>query len=183
MLSFDYYRKCARNGSFCLYHPGYNRLSSQIYKVPQSTKGIIAIMIGTNDFFFDSPLGSTEEALSTPITELNDEHTFANAFRYNLVELRKRAPEATIIVIQPLPSNDINNAYDHYDESNLFVIRDIEREICHSMNIPIVESQEVFGFDRDNGDWSFFFNDFCHPNNNGYMRIAECLYGVFLQYF
>ncbi len=182
MMSFDYYRKCAQNGSFCLYHPGYNRLSNQIDRVPKSTRGFITIMIGTNDFFYDSPLGSANEALLTPESELNDTRTFANAFRYCLLKIRKKAPESRIIVILPLPTNDAGNVNGHYDESNLSIIRDIQRDICKSMGIPVVESQLVFGFSRDRGNWYHYFTDFCHPNDAGYRRIADCMYEFMQQY-
>lgn len=180
--SFQYYKNLAQNGAFCMHHPGFKQLSSQVSQVPNNTKGFILIMIGTNDFFHDSPLGSVEEALSSSYNNLNDEYSFANSFRYCMIKLKNRAPEAKIFVMQPLPSNDVGNINGHYDETNLFAIRDIERKICQSMNIPIIESQDVFGFDRDNGNWNYYFKDFCHPNDNGYELIACCMWEIIRNY-
>ena len=181
IASFPSFSKLAISGAFCLYHEGYGRLSAEIDNVPANTTGIVTIMIGTNDFFTDSPLGDAETALAAAYNTLDDTTTFANAFRYCLEKLRRKAPNAVIIVMQPLPSFDAGNVHGHLDETNLFAIRDIERTICNAMGIPIVETQYEFGLSRYTDNWNYFFNDFCHPNDVGYQRIAHCMLGKFIE--
>ena len=154
----------------------------EIDSVPANTTGIVTIMIGTNDFFYDSPLGDAAAALAASYADLDDTTTFANAFRYCLEKLKRKAPNAVIVVMQPLPSFDAGNVYGHLDETGLFAIRDIERTICNAMGIPIVESQYIFGLSRYTDNWNIFFSDFCHPNDVGYQRIAYCMLGKFIEF-
>ena len=181
LVELNNFSNIAISGSFCVYHEGSGRLSTQVTSVPQDINGIVTIMIGTNDFFYDSPLGNVNTTLAKAYSELTDTDNFADAFRYNLETLKRKCPDAIIICMTPLPSNDVGNTHGHLDETNLNAIRQIEKDICGAMGIPIVDTAKEFGMTRYVADWSHFFTDFCHPNDAGYDRIAHCMLGKFIE--
>ena len=182
LAGFSNFTKLAANGAFCMYHPNYARLSTQIASVPSNYAGIITIMIGTNDFMQDSPLGDSSVTMSKAYGALTDTDNFADSFRYNLETLKRKCPDAIILCITPLPSRDAGNEHGHWDETNLFAIRQIERDICNAMGIPIIESAKEFGLSRYVYDWYHFYSDFLHPNDLGYERIAHCMLGKFIEF-
>lgn len=182
LADFSNFTKLAANGAFCMYHPNYARLSTQVNSVPSNYDGIITIMIGTNDFMQDSPLGDSSVTMGKSYVNLTDTDNFADSFRYNLETLKRKCPDAIILCITPLPSRDAGDEHGHWDETNLFAIRQIERDICNAMGIPIIESAKEFGLSRYVYDWKHFYSDFLHPNDLGYKRIAHCMLGKFIEF-
>lgn len=169
------YSKLAVSGSTCMHHEGSTagRLSSQVAQIPNNTTGLITVMIGVNDVAIINTLGSVADALAANYADLDDETTFANAFRYNIETIKRNSPDANLVVLIPLrckPLGQWPNATDEHLEE----YREVERGICKALSVPYIDTDEECGISLLY-NWSTFMADGFHPNSTGQERIAKFL--------
>lgn len=177
-IQFRSYRKLAANGTVTMKQEGLGALSSQIKNLPVVGNPIILVMIGTNDINRTHEKGNVNAALAMQYEDLSETVSFAEAFRYNLETIKRRLPNAEIIVMMPL-SPQLE------DESDAESYRDIERTICKALSIPVFEVRNECGISKycnygfaqvaedEIENAVVFMADALHPNNAGYERIAN----------
>ena len=177
-IQFRSYRKLAANGTVTMKQEGLGALSSQIKNLPVVGNPIILVMIGTNDINKAHTKGDANSVLAMQYEDLSETVSFAEAFRYNLETIKRRLPNAEIIVMMPLSPQP-------EDESDAESYRDIERTICKALSIPVFEVRNECGISKycnygfaqvaedEIENATVFMADALHPNNAGYERIAN----------
>lgn len=177
-IQFRSYRKLAVNGTTTVQQDGLSRLYQQINSLPVNGNPIILIMIGTNDINRSHTKGDATVTLNKAFEELNDTDNFADAYRYNLETIIRRLPNADVIAMTPVSPQPKEEAV---TES----YREIEREICKALSIPIWEVRNECGItkycnygysqvvEEEIENAKVFMADTLHPNNAGYERIAN----------
>ena len=170
-------QKRATNGSYI-----YSHMRSQIEGISADTE-LVTIMMGTNDAHaFKNELTEGLEIGNVKLiigmeNDYPDDYTqssiYANGlsilgvFRWCLERLRRKLPNARIVVITPLPSSS-------RDETVLNTIIVGEASICHFLGIEVYmpTSSAMFDFTYIN----ILFADGLHPNDAGYKAIAGWVY-------
>lgn len=174
------YQKLAISGATCMKYQNAGRLSTEVASIPNNTTGLITVMIGVNDVAVENPVGTVADAMALDYSQLDDETTFANAFRYNMETIKRNSPNANLVCLIPLrckPLGQWSNATD----TNLEAYREVERGICKQLSIPYIETQEECGISLIY-NWNTFMADGFHPNETGQKRIAKFLTNKFEQY-
>jgi lysophospholipase L1-like esterase len=121
-------------------------------------------MIGINN----SPSGDVSAVLAKNYADLDVDSTFAEAFRYCLETLLRKAPMAKVLVILPLKSSG--------REAAAVPIRQMEREICEYFAVPYTEIYKTCGISPLT--FATLMPDGLHPNNPGNMKIERALWPV-----
>ena len=136
---------------------------------------IISIFGGTNDWFFDVPLGDT--------TIHNDTNNVAGAINYFIDLIKENSPESIIILITPLTRSRDQVGIEQSVEptNNLgFTTEDYRNKIIEVgvfRGVRILDLYQINGLTFDDIDnWG---GDGLHPNNTGQMRLGR-IYKSFL---
>jgi len=74
---------------------------NQINQIPENFEGLVSIMIGVNDHNTRQPLGEATTVLAKDYTALDRTASTAEAFRYGLETLLRKAPLCKVFVIVP----------------------------------------------------------------------------------
>jgi lysophospholipase L1-like esterase len=186
-IAFSAYSNLAISGGFCMYDSERptKYLLSEINSIPQLSDCIVPIMIGTNDFEHQHPLGDVNSVLSKTFDSLQDGVSFAESFRLCVETLKRKCPLATIICMTPLspqPGDNLTIPMESYKE--------VERTIAKAFAVPVIETSEVCGITyrcnyRDVENEPVFvtedevptshvcMSDRLHPTNLGYELIAR----------
>lgn len=162
------YISIARDGAKVTYSTGYG--GSQLTEIPKINKNatLITLLLGINDFQFNSPLGTCwraegKELIDIP-TRVEDCTDFSKAVVYMVYNLIKRCPKATIVWVLPLRKKGVrvNNNGD-YLEDFWKVIADV----CEYFSCPIIKIAKENTLLNPNNENSGAFSDGIHPNKLG----------------
>lgn len=170
-------QKRASNGNYI-----YNHMRKQIEGINTDTE-LVTIMMGTNDAYaFKEGLkeglviGDVKEIIGMT-NDYPDDYTQSSLyaeglnilgiFRWCLERLKRKLPNARIVVITPLPSST-------RDEVTLKTIIAGEAAICHFLGIEVYmpTSSAMFDFTYFNA----LLADKLHPNDAGYKAVAGWVY-------
>ena len=162
------YVSVANDGAKVTYSTTYG--GSQLSKIstisPKAT--LITILLGINDFQFNSPLGTCcrvegKELIDVP-TRIEDCTDFSKAVVYMVSNLIKRCPKATIVWILPLRKRGVRkNSNGDYLEDFWKVITDV----CEYFSCPIIKIAKESTLLNPNNENSGAFGDGVHPNKLG----------------
>jgi len=164
MFPFISTTKIAVSGATVVPTVGHAQLSDLVDDVPIDAN-LITVMIGVNDFIEERNVGDVYEVSTKDYSDLNQNNSFAEAFRYNLETLKNNFPLAKIIVITPIQSTI---GWDSTIPLKLYV--DVEIEIANFLSIPVIDAYSNSGV---YGEFSPYFDDTVHPNDSGYALIAK----------
>lgn len=162
------YISIARDGAKVTYSTGYG--GSQLTEIPKINKNatLITLLLGINDFQFNSPLGTCwraegKELIDIP-TRVEDCTDFSKAVIYMVSNLIKRCPKATIVWILPLRKRGVrtNNNGD-YLEDFWKVITDV----CEYFSCAVIKIAKESTLLNPNNENSGAFSDGVHPNKLG----------------
>lgn len=162
------YISIARDGAKVTYSTGYG--GSQLTEIPKINKNatLITLLLGINDFQFNSPLGTCwkaegKELIEIP-TRIEDCTDFSKAVVYMIANLIKRCPKATIVWVLPLRKRGVrtNNNGD-YLEDYWKVISDV----CEYYSCAVIKIAKESTLLNPNNENSGAFSDGVHPNKLG----------------
>ena len=162
------YISIARDGAKVTYSTGYG--GSQLTEIPKINKNatLITLLLGINDFQFNSPLGTCwraegKELIDIP-TRVEDCTDFSKAVVYMVYNLIKRCPKATIVWVLPLRKKGVrvNNNGD-YLEDFWKVIADV----CEYFSCAVIKIAKESTLLNPNNENSGAFGDGVHPNKLG----------------
>lgn len=167
------YVSVANDGAKVTYSTAYG--GSQLSKISTISPGatLITILLGINDFQFNSPLGTcwrvgTKELIDIP-TRIEDCTDFSKAVVYMVSNLIKRCPKATIVWILPLRKRGVRkNSNGDYLEDFWKVITDV----CEYFSCPIIKIAKESTLLNPNNENSGAFGDGIHPNKLGNLIIS-----------
>ena len=162
------YISVASDGAKVTYSTGYG--GSQLSKIstisPKAT--LVTILLGINDFQFNSPLGSCwrvegKELIDIP-TRIEDCTDFSKAVVYMVSNLIKRCPKATIAWVLPLRKRGVRkNSNGDYLEDYWKVILDV----CEYFSCAVIKIAKESTLLNPNNENSGAFGDGVHPNKLG----------------
>jgi len=155
--------KSAASGATVMPVVGRPKLSDLVTAAPVGTN-LITVMIGVNDWDLDNPIGNTTDVLLKDYAALNENNSFAEAFRYNLETLKINFPTAKIIVITPIKA-----FFPWQGSAQLRLYIDTEIEVANYLSIPVINAYDNSGI---YGTSPYMF-DSLHPNDSGYQLIAN----------
>lgn len=134
----------------------------RIDKIPNDTE-LITVMGGSNDW-----------SVGTPIGEISDKtnETFFGAYQIMLDKIKKRIPDAQIIILLP-PFRD--------QEGDMIIkgqkledFRDATVEIAEEYDYPVINTMDA-GINQSN--YTEYLMDVVHPNEAGGDKIADVVIG------
>jgi len=114
---------------------GNDGLILQINQVPDNFKGLVTVMIGTNDCWQRKTVGDANTTLSKSFGILTLVDNFSDAFRRCMETLVRKAPEARIVCMTPAPTN----------LADIEQYREVERIICKWLSIPLYDIYNEIG--------------------------------------
>ncbi|MDR2951580.1 MAG: SGNH/GDSL hydrolase family protein [Prevotella sp.] len=114
---------------------GDDGLILQINQIPTDFKGLVTIMIGTNDCWQRRTVGDANTTLSKAFDSLTLTDNFSDAYRKCMETLVRKVPEARIVCMTPAPTN----------LANIEQYREVERIICKWLSIPIYDVYNEIG--------------------------------------
>ena len=140
-------------------------LINQIVLVDPRTE-LITVMIGINDCILNKKIGNVNEELLMPNEDLNYSINFTQGLIYDLRELRKRVPNALIILVSP-PSITFTVKTDLSD----YILA--EKTIADALDIPFIDlSTSMYS----SNDMRLCNSDQIHPTDKGYQVIASFVF-------
>jgi lysophospholipase L1-like esterase len=139
---------------------------------------IVVVFGGTNDYGHgDAPLGKVHDDTVC---------TFCGACRYVFSHLKKRYPEAAVVVLTPLPRLNEENpggdaAYKPKPTAPLMQYVTALKDIAEEFHLPVLDLHETEDFHpEDPSEREKFMPDGLHPNDAGHLILAKRI-GTFLQ--
>ena len=116
-------------------------------------------MLGTNDFYQKTPMGTIED---------QEDVSFYGAINFCLNELEKQCPDSTIILMTPIcvngnNTNKIGITLDEYVNAVLAV--------AEKRQLLVMDMHNLTEADLTEG----FFNDVAHPNQYGQQVMGDVL--------
>ncbi|WP_139902972.1 SGNH/GDSL hydrolase family protein [Clostridium thermarum] len=134
---------------------------------------LIILWHGTNDWYWGAPLGDASS---------NDENTFYGAVRAVINKLRKLYPGANIVYLTPIFRYEIpdkcavkEEGYISKNSINLTLIDYYEAimELSVMLGFTTIDMRKLTNFHYYNAEK--YFEDYIHPNEVGYKRIADII--------
>lgn len=143
---------------------GRYKLSDEVAAIG-ATANLITVMIGVNDYNVNNYIGDVDSVLAKTYATLNQNLSFAEAFRYNMETIKLNHEYANIYVILPLQSTATGTI-------PLQRFRDVEIAICNYLSIPVIDAS------KSSELWTggTMFVDGTHPNDNGYKVLADYIF-------
>ncbi len=145
------------------------------YKEIRKDADFIVVFGGTNDYGFNTPLGSEDDRTDV---------SFYGALYEMLTGLKKDHPDAVIVFMTPLhrcefgglkydkQKNEAGHTLDHY-------IKAIKKR-CAELEIPVIDSNAVYGMNpSDEYVKNNYLTDGLHPNEEGHKILAERIASCF----
>lgn len=137
---------------------------------------VITLCFGTNDWYYGVELGT--------ITDTNTD-TYWGAFNTAISQIRNDNPYAEIIVLSPIWRTDVYNnggsgtAPYYKNKSGVTLAQYVEEieKMCSANSVRFVDLYSNSGIRPQTV--SLYTSDGLHPNQQGHIRIANLLSGVF----
>lgn len=148
-------------------------LSSQINNIPDDFEGLITLMIGTNDYNRGMTLGDATEALSKTYEDLNVNNSSAEAFRWAVETIIRKAPKAVFVNIPPIHTGV------HVTDS-IQALRNMQHAVCDYFAVPCADIYKSCKI----GPVTYpdYMSDGIHPNDKGHAGITRVLYPAVAMY-
>ncbi|PXV60172.1 lysophospholipase L1-like esterase [Dysgonomonas alginatilytica] len=145
---------------------GSNYLDSKVALVPAGFKGLITLMIGTNDAGNNLTLGDAAVTLTKDFANLSKSN-FADAFRWNLETLITKCPDAVIVVVLSIKFADAAH------DATLEKYREVQRIISNHFAVPCLEIYKTCKITFIT--FPTLMADNTHPNDAGHVEINRVL--------
>ena len=130
----------------------------------------VVVFGGTNDYDHgDAPLGCFGD---------KDEHSFYGALHILMQKLIERYPDKLIIFMTPLHRINDQNPETVYVPKGYYLSEYVDaiKKVADKYSIPVLDLYAISGINPCiEAQNKLFFADGVHPNDNGYMRIAQRL--------
>jgi len=148
-------------------------IGSQINNIPEGFAGLITLMIGTNDYNRGMVLGDVDEVLSKNYEDLSVNNSTAEAFRWAVETIIRKAPEAVFVNIPPIHTGV------HVKDS-IQGLRDMQHTICDYFAVPCADIYKSCKISPVM--YPDYMSDGIHPNDMGHAEIARVLYPAVKMY-
>ena len=145
------------------------------YKEIRKDADFIVVFGGTNDYGFNTPLGTEEDT---------SDISFYGALYEMLTGLRKEHPDAAIVFMTPLHRTGFSGVdYDRQRNDagySLYDYIDAIKIQCTKFEIPVIDTNTVYGLNPSDEDVkNKYLTDGLHPNEEGHRILAERIASCF----
>ena len=154
------------------------------YKNVANNSDIIFIFGGTNDFYYNKPLGEWYSLNGTTRTLNKDVSTFRGALAEICDGLITKFPTKQIVLMTPIHRFTFNNQQTDLqaNASGLYLDNYVEcvKEAGRIFGIPVIDlngESGLYPMNTENGNAFFNTTDKLHPNANGHLKIARVIQG------
>ena len=154
------------------------------YNNVASNSDIIFIFGGTNDFYYNKPLGEWYTLSGTTRTLNKDVSTFRGALAEICDGLITKFPTKQIILMTPIHRDRLNRQQTDLEanESGLYLDDYVEcvKEAGKIFGIPVIDlngESGLYPMNTENANAYFHADDKLHPNANGHLKIAKVIQG------
>ena len=154
------------------------------YNNVASDSDIIFIFGGTNDFYYNKPLGEWYTLSGTTRTLNKDMTTFRGALATICDGLITKFPTKQIILMTPIHRDRLRNQQTDLEAnaSGLYLDDYVEcvKEAGKIFGIPVIDlngESGLYPMNTENANAYFHADDKLHPNANGHLKIAKVIQG------
>lgn len=154
------------------------------YNNVASDSDIIFIFGGTNDFYYNKPLGEWYTLSGTTRTLNKDVSTFRGALAEICDGLITKFPTKQIILITPIHRDRLRNQQTDLEAnaSGLYLDDYVEcvKEAGKIFGIPVIDlngESGLYPMNTENANAYFHADDKLHPNANGHLKMARVIQG------
>ena len=154
------------------------------YNNVASDSDIIFIFGGTNDFYYNKPLGEWYSLDGTTRTLNKDVSTFRGALAEICDGLITKFPTKQIILMTPIHRDRLRNQQTDLEAnaSGLYLDNYVEcvKEAGKIFGIPVIDlngESGLYPMNIENANAYFHADDKLHPNANGHLKIAKVIQG------
>ena len=154
------------------------------YNNVASNSDIIFIFGGTNDFYYNKPLGEWYTLSGTTRTLNKDVSTFRGALADICDGLITKFPTKQIILMTPIHRDRLNSQQTDLEAnaSGLYLDDYVEcvKEAGRIFGIPVIDlngESGLYPMNTENANAYFHADDKLHPNANGHLKIAKVIQG------
>ena len=154
------------------------------YNNVASDSDIIFIFGGTNDFYYNKPLGEWYTLSGTTRTLNKDMSTFRGALAVTCDGLITKFPTKQIVLMTPIHRDRLSNQQTDLEAnaSGLYLDDYVEcvKEAGRIFGIPVIDlngESGLYPMNTENTNAFFSTTDKLHPNANGHLKIARVIQG------
>ena len=154
------------------------------YNNVASDSDIIFIFGGTNDFYYNKPLGEWYTLSGTTRTLNKDVSTFRGALAEICDGLITKFPTKQIILMTPIHRDRLRNQQTDLEAnaSGLYLDDYVEcvKEAGKIFGIPVIDlngESGLYPMNTENANAYFHADDKLHPNANGHLKMARVIQG------
>ena len=154
------------------------------YNNVSSDSDIIFIFGGTNDFYYNKPLGGWYSLVGTTRTLNKDMTTFRGALAEICDGLITKFPTKQIVLMTPIHRFTFGSQQTDLqaNASGLYLDDYVEcvKEAGKIFGIPVIDlngESGLYPMNTENANAYFHANDKLHPNANGHLKIARVIQG------
>ena len=154
------------------------------YNNVASDSDIIFIFGGTNDFYYNKPLGEWYTLSGTTRTLNKDMSTFRGALAVTCDGLITKFPTKQIVLMTPIHRDRLNNQQTDLEAnaSGLYLDDYVEcvKEAGRIFGIPVIDlngESGLYPMNTENANAFFSETDKLHPNANGHLKMARIIQG------
>lgn len=154
------------------------------YNNVASNSDIIFIFGGTNDFYYNKPLGEWYTLSGTTRTLNKDMSTFRGALAVTCDGLITKFPTKQIVLMTPIHRDRLSNQQTDLEAnaSGLYLDDYVEcvKEAGRIFGIPVIDlngESGLYPMNTENANAFFSETDKLHPNANGHLKMARVIQG------
>lgn len=154
------------------------------YNNVASDSDIIFIFGGTNDFYYNKPLGEWYTLSGTTRTLNKDMTTFRGALAVICDGLITKFPTKQIVLMTPIHRDRLRNQQTDLEAnaSGLYLDDYVKcvKEAGRIFGIPVIDlngESGLYPMNTENANAYFHTDDKLHPNANGHLKIAKVIQG------
>ena len=154
------------------------------YNNVSSDSDIIFIFGGTNDFYYNKPLGGWYSLVGTTRTLNKDMTTFRGALAEICDGLITKFPTKQIVLMTPIHRFTFGSQQTDLqaNASGLYLDDYVEcvKEAGKIFGIPVIDlngESGLYPMNTENANAYFHANDKLHPNANGHLKMAKVIQG------
>ncbi len=145
------------------------------YREIRKDADFIVVFGGTNDYGFNTPLGTEDDTTDV---------SFYGALYEMLTGMKTQYPDASIVFLTPLHRTEFGGL--KYDKQKndagytLYNYIDAIKKRCASLEIPVIDTNTVYGLNpTDKYIKANYLTDGLHPNEEGHRILAERIASCF----
>ena len=149
---------------------GATGLKTQTVQIPADFKGIVSLMMSTNDYFQGSAIGDVSAVMAKSFSSLNVDASFSEAFRWNVEYIMRNVPGASMFVLEPVITTATHSNIIAPQQSYF----DAMEKICNALSVPYFKAGKQSRISAATA--ALYFADGIHPNDAGHREIARAVY-------